>query len=63
MTFSLHLWSVYYRRVMFVISDRNYSHLYYKTMILANLVLAMSVNYDHKVCCKLKCTFTIVKNV
>jgi hypothetical protein len=32
----------------------------YLTMIIANLALARSINYDHKVCCKLKHTFTIV---
>ncbi len=30
------------------------------TMTIANLALARSINYDHKVCCKLKHTFTIV---
>ncbi len=30
------------------------------TMIVANLSLARSINYDHKVSCKLKGTFTIV---
>ncbi len=30
------------------------------TTILANLVLARSVNYDHKVHCKLKHTLTII---
>jgi hypothetical protein len=30
------------------------------TMTIANLALARSVNYDRKVCCKLKHTFTIV---
>ncbi len=29
-------------------------------MIVANLALARSINYDRNVCCKLKCTFTIV---
>ncbi len=29
-------------------------------MIIANLALARSVNYDHKVRCKLKRTFMIV---
>ncbi len=29
-------------------------------MIIANLALARSVNYDPKVCCKLKHTFMIV---
>ncbi len=43
-----------------VIYDHNDSGLYYETVILANLALARSVNYDPKVCCKLKCTCTIV---
>jgi hypothetical protein len=30
------------------------------TTIVANLALARSVNYNHKVCCKLKHTFMIV---
>jgi hypothetical protein len=30
------------------------------TAIIANLALARSVNYDRKVCCKLKRTFMIV---
>ncbi len=30
------------------------------TTIVANLALAGSVNNDHKVCCKLKRTFTII---
>ncbi len=30
------------------------------TTIIANLALARSLNYDHKVCCKLKHTFMIV---
>jgi hypothetical protein len=30
------------------------------TVIVANLALARSVNYNHKVNCKLKHTFTIV---
>jgi hypothetical protein len=29
-------------------------------MFVANLALARSINYDRKVSCKLKCTFTIV---
>ncbi len=52
---------------MIIICDRNDNDLYYKTMIvanlttiIANLALARSVNYDREVCCKLKCTFTIV---
>ncbi len=30
------------------------------TMIIANLALAWSINYDHKVCCKLNHVFIIV---
>jgi len=52
---------------MIVIYGRNDNGLYYKTtivanstMIVANLALARSVNYNHKVCCKLKRTFMIV---
>jgi len=48
---------------MIVIYDRNDSGLYYKTMIVTNLALARSVNYDHmivtddrKECYKLKLT-------
>jgi hypothetical protein len=43
-----------------IIYALNDNGLYYKTMIIANLALASSVNYDRKVCCKLKCTCTIV---
>jgi hypothetical protein len=52
---------------MNVIYDCNDNGLYYKTMIVANLPIiianlasARSVNYDRKVCCKLKRTFTII---
>ncbi len=52
---------------MIVIYNRNENGLYYNTtivanltMIIANLALARSINYDHKVCCKLKHTFTII---
>ncbi len=52
---------------MIVIYDRNDNGLHYKTtivanltMIVANLALARSVNYDHKVRCKLKRTLKIV---
>ncbi len=45
----------------------NDNGLYYKTtivanltMIVANLALARSINYDCKVCCKPKRTFTMV---
>ncbi len=57
----------YYKSFTIVIYNRNDNGLYYKTMIVANLTtivanlaLARSVNYDRKVRCKLKCTFTIV---
>jgi hypothetical protein len=46
---------------MIVINDRNGNDLVYKIMILTNLALAGSINYDRKVCCKLKRTITIVK--
>ncbi len=39
---------------MIVIYNHNDSGKYYKTMIVANLVLARSINYDRKVSCKLK---------
>ncbi len=58
---------LYYKSFMIVIYDCNDNSLCYKTMIvanltmtIANLALARSVNYDRKVCCKLKHTFTIV---
>jgi len=38
----------YNRNLQSSINDCNNSSLYYKTTILANLALAMSVNYDHK---------------
>ncbi len=54
---------------MIVIYNRNDNGLYYKTMIVANLTmivanlaLARSINYDFKVCCKLKHTFTNVNH-
>jgi hypothetical protein len=52
---------------MIVIYHHNGNGLCYKTMIvailtmiIANLALARSINYDHKVRCKLKRTFMIV---
>jgi hypothetical protein len=52
---------------MVVIYNRNCNVLYYETMIVANLTMivanlasARNVNYNHTVCCKLKCAFTIV---
>ncbi len=39
-----------------VIYDCNDSGQYYKTMILANFALARSINYNCKVCSKLKHT-------
>jgi hypothetical protein len=36
-----------------VIYNNNDSGQYYETMILTNLALAMSVNYNRKVCSKL----------
>jgi hypothetical protein len=47
---------LYYKSFIIVTYDHDDSSLYYKTKILANLALARSVNYDHKVCCKLKRT-------
>ncbi len=51
---------MYYKHFTIEIYDHNDSDMYYKTMILTNLALARSVNYDRKVCCKLNRTFTIV---
>ena len=58
---------LYYKSFTIIIYNRNDNGLYYKTMIVANLTtivanlaLARNINYDCKVCCKLKCTFTIV---
>ncbi len=58
---------LYYKSFMIVIYDHYDNGLYYKTTIAANLTkivanlpLARSENYDHKACCKLKHTFTIV---
>jgi hypothetical protein len=58
---------LYYKSFTIVIYDHNDNGLYYKTKIVANLTtvvaklaLARIVNYDDKVCCKLKRTFTIV---
>ncbi len=42
--------------IMIAIYEHNDSGQYYETMILPNLALARSVNYDCKVCCKLKGT-------
>jgi hypothetical protein len=51
----------YYRSFTIVTYDHNNSSLYYKTLllakallILANLALAKSVNYDHRVRFKIK---------
>jgi len=58
---------LYYISFAIVIYYRNDNGLFYKTTIVANLTtivanlaLARIVNYDHKVRCKLKRTFTIV---
>ncbi len=58
---------LYFKIFTIVIYDRIDNGLYYKTTIITNLTtivaslaLARSVNYDHKVCCKLKHTFTII---
>ncbi len=45
---------------MILIYDQNDSGQYFKTMALADLGLARNANYDCKVCCKLKRTFTII---
>jgi hypothetical protein len=52
---------LYYKCFTIVIYNCNDSGLYYKTMIITNLALAMIINYDprvviydHKVCFKLK---------
>ena len=46
-----------YKSFKIVIYDGKDNDLYYKTMIIANLALARSVNYDCKVCCRLKHIF------
>ncbi len=58
---------LYHKSFTNVIYDCNDNGMTYKTMIIANLTmivanlaLARSVNYDRKVRCKLKHTFTIV---
>jgi hypothetical protein len=58
---------LYYKSFTIVIYDHNDNGLYYKTTIIANLTtieanlaLARNINYDCKVRCKLKRTFTIV---
>ncbi len=65
---------LYYKSFMTVINDCNDNGMYYKTMIVAHLTmivahltmivatlaLARSLNYDRKVSCKLKHTFTII---
>ncbi len=48
---------LYYESFTVIIYDNG---LYYITTIVANLAFARSVNYDRKVRCKLKCTFTII---
>jgi hypothetical protein len=47
---------LHYKSFTIIIYDCNDSALYYETMILANLALARSVNYDCKVRCNLKHT-------
>jgi len=37
-----------------------YIDLYNKTTILANLALARSINYDHKVGCRVRRSFTFI---
>ncbi len=54
------MYGLYYKSFTIVFNDHNDNSLYYKTMIVADLALARSVNYDHKGHCKLKHTFMIV---
>jgi hypothetical protein len=58
--YNIDISGLYYKSFTIIIYNRNDNDLYYKTMIVANLSLARSVNYDCKVRCKLKRTFTIV---
>jgi hypothetical protein len=51
---------LYFKSFTIAIYNRNDNGLYYKTMIVAKLALARSINYDCKVSCKLKRTLTIV---
>ncbi len=58
---------LHYKSFTIIIYNCNDSGLYYKTtivsnltIIVANLALARIVNYDCKVCCKVKHTFMIV---
>ncbi len=51
---------LHYKSFTIIIYDRNDNGLYYKTTIVANLALARRINYDCKVRCKMKHTFTIV---
>ncbi len=58
---------LYYKSFTIIIYDCNDNGLYYKTMIVAHLTmiiatlaLARGINYDRKVSCKLKHTFTII---
>jgi hypothetical protein len=51
---------LYYKSFTIIIYDCNDNGLYYKTTIVANLAIGRRVNYDCKVRCKLKHTFTIV---
>jgi len=44
----------YFKSFMIVIDDHNGNSLYYKTIKPADLALARSVNYNCKLCCKLK---------
>jgi len=51
---------LYYKSFTIVIYNHNDNGLYYKTTIIANLAWPRSVNFDHKVRCKLKHTQMIV---
>jgi len=66
MTYKKKTSGLYYNSFAIVIYDRNDTIIiiynyndsgqYYKTVSLANLSLKRSINYDYKVCCKLKHT-------
>jgi hypothetical protein len=47
---------LHYKCFTIITYNCNDNGLYYITNTLANLALARSINYNHKLCCKLKCT-------
>jgi hypothetical protein len=51
---------MYYKSSTIVIYDRNANGLYYKTMIVANLALARSINYNRKGTLQFAAYLTIV---